>query len=118
MRLLASALFFAAAPATADPAALAAYVESFEAEDPEACVATFAPGARFIDLGNDFSDRLDWFCNAVVDGGGRYTILSQATTGDVTTFVLDYRAGGDFLEGKGSLTGIDGRITSLIIERR
>lgn len=118
MRLLTFALIFAAAPAAADPAALAAYVESFEAEDPAACVATFAQGARFIDLGNDFSNRLDWFCNAVIDGGGRYTILSQTTTGDVTTFVLDYRAGGYFLEGTGSLTGIDGRISSLIIERR
>lgn len=60
MRLLAFALIFAASPATADPVALAAYVASFEAEDPEACVATFASGAQFIDLGNDFSDRLDW----------------------------------------------------------
>jgi hypothetical protein len=107
-----------AGPTHADPAALAAYVASFDAEDPAACLATFAPGARFIDLGNDFSDRLDWFCNAVVDGGGRYTVLSQTTEGDTTAFTLDYRAGEYFLEGKGSLTGTGGKITALVIERR
>jgi hypothetical protein len=105
-------------PALADPAALSAYVAAFEAEDPAACVALFAPDARFIDLGNDFSDRLDWFCQAVVDAGGRYTILAQETQGDTSTFTLDFRAGGYFLEGKGSLTGNGGKITALTIERR
>jgi hypothetical protein len=104
--------------ALADAAALDAYVNSFEAEDPAACIATFAPGASFVDLGNDFSDRIAWFCNAVVEGGGRYTILSQQTNGNTTTFTFDYRAGGYFLEGKGELTGTDGRIEELTIERR
>ena len=102
----------------ADPAALAAYVASFDAGDPAACVATFAPEATFIDLGNDFSDRIDWFCNAVVDGDGTYTILSQETEGDTTTFTVDYRAGGYFLQSQGTLRGTDGKIAALTIERR
>jgi hypothetical protein len=104
--------------AKADEAALNAYVASFEASDPKACEATFAPGARFIDLGNDFSDRITWFCGAVVDGNGRYTVSNVVTEGATTTFDLEFRAGGYFLVGKGALTGTDGKIADLVIERR
>lgn len=118
MKRFSLALLALSSPAAADPTALAAYVAAFEAEDPAACVATFAPDARFIDLGNDFSARVDWFCNAVIDGGGRYTILSQQTEGATTTADIDYRMGGYFLEGRAILTGEGGRITDLVIERR
>jgi hypothetical protein len=104
--------------AKADEAALNAYVASFEAADPKACEATFATGARFIDLGNDFSDRITWFCGAVVEGNGRYTVSNIVTEGATTRFDLEFRAGGYFLDGKGVLTGTDGKITDLVIERK
>lgn len=104
--------------ASADPVALDAYVTAFERSDPAACEASFAPGATFIDLGNDFSERLGWFCGAVVDGGGRYTITNATTVDDTTTFDLFYKAGGYELEGRGELKGLNGLIETLVIERR
>jgi hypothetical protein len=114
----AAVIALAAAPhARADAALLDAYRTAFEAGDPAACRALFAPGARFMDLGNDFSERLDWFCQAVVDGNGRCIFTDVATDGDTTTFRFSFTAGSYAVSGTGSLAGTDGRIVELVIEQ-
>jgi hypothetical protein len=118
MKRLTLSLILLAGTAQADEAALLAFVASFEAKDPAACEALFAPRARFIDLGNDFSARIPWFCQAVVDGNGQYTLLSQSTEGATTTFTADFQAGGYFAPLTGTLTTRAGKITDLVIERR
>jgi hypothetical protein len=118
MKRLTLSLILLAGHAQADEAVLQAFVASFDAGDPAACAALFAPDARFLDLGNDFSDRIAWFCQAVVDGSGRYTLLSQSTSGATTRFTADFRAGAYLAPLTGALTAGAGRITDLVIERR
>ena len=104
-----------ALPAKADPQALDAFVASFDNADPAACEAAFADGATFVDLGRDLSERIGWFCGAVVDGDGRYTITDPMTEGDTTRFGFAYRAGGYTAQGAGELTGRDGMIEGLTL---
>ena len=104
-----------APPAKADPEALDAFVASFENADSAACEAAFMDGATFVDLGRDLSERIGWFCGAVVDGDGRYTISDPVTQGDTTRFGFAYRAGGYTAQGAGELTGRDGMIEGLTL---
>lgn len=112
---VAIALTLSVMPTRADPQALNAFVSSFERADPAACEATFAPGATFFDLERDLSERIAWFCNAVVDGEGRYTITDPVTDGDTTRFGFAYRAGSYAASGTGELTGKNGVIESLAL---
>ncbi|WP_308915708.1 hypothetical protein [Jannaschia sp. LMIT008] len=102
--------------ASADRAALEAYVGAFEAGDIAACEATFAPGARFIDLGRDLSDRIPWFCDAVIASGGGYVVSGVATQSRTTTAAFVYEAGTYRASGMITLQGEDGLIRSLVIE--
>jgi hypothetical protein len=109
-----------AAPALAETSAVQAFVSAVNSGDTRGCMASFAPQATFIDLGNDFSakDRLEWFCNEVVKQKAAYRILSETREGDVITWTFDFQAGGYFLEGKGRATVSGSTFTDLVIERR
>jgi hypothetical protein len=109
------------ATAHAETSPFKAFTEAVNSGSIEECLATFAPGARFIDLGNDFSapDRMSYFCKAVVDAGSRYTVLTETQEGETITFTFDFKqAGGYALNGKGTARVADGKLSELIIERR
>lgn len=116
--IAALALATLAAPVAADPDVLRTWTDAIEQGNAETCAALFADGATFVDLGRDLSDRIDWFCQAVVDGGGRYEVLSTESEGDTTAWNLRYTAGSYALDGQGTLTAEAGRIVELVIERR
>ena len=105
-------------PAAADAEVLRAWTDAIAAGDAAGCAERFADGATFVDLGRDLGDRIDWFCGAVIDGGGRYEVLSTETWGETTVWMLRYTAGSYVLDGRGELDAHDGRIRRLVIERR
>jgi hypothetical protein len=109
------------ATAHAETSPFKAFTEAVNSGSIEECLAAFAPGARFIDLGNDFSapDRMSYFCKAVVDAGSRYTVLTETQEGETISFTFDFKqAGGYALNGKGSATISGGKIGSMMIEAR
>jgi hypothetical protein len=102
------------------PSPVAAFAAAVNGGDAQACLAVFAPSARFIDLGNDFTaiDRRTWFCGEVVRVKGNYATISETRSGDRIDWTFDFRAGGYFLQGKG-VAKIEGdRIADLVIEKR
>lgn len=104
--------------ATADPVAVNAFVTSIDRKDKQGCIDAFAPGARFIDVGADYSERIEWFCNTVIDTNGTYTVLSMSTDGDTTRWDLSFRADNYRLEGTSTLKGAEGKIIDLTIGPR
>ena len=118
--ILAVSLTGAAASAadTRTGSALEAFVDAIDRGDAEGCATAFVDGAGFVDLGRDMSDRIGWFCQAVVDAGGRYTVESVTVADGVTRWTFSYAAGSYAIEGVGLLREDDGRIRHLVIERR
>lgn len=118
--LLTAALLLAAGSAQAETSPFKAFTEAVNAGSVEGCLAIFVEGAPFMDIGKDLTarDRKQWFCDAVVSAKSTYTILSETREGDTITFTVDYRAGGYFLEAKGTATVAGDKIAAMTIEGR
>jgi hypothetical protein len=118
--LAAAMAVFSTGIAAAQTNPFQAFVGAVNSGSVEGCMNIFAEGAPFMDIGKDLTalDRKQWFCDAVVSAKSTYTILSETRDGDVITFTVDYRAGGYFLEAKGTATVAGDKIAAMTIEAR
>lgn len=119
--LAGAALLLAGTGAEAETSPFRAFTQAVNGGSVAGCLASFrAPDTPFMDIGQNLGapDRKDWFCNAVVEAGGNYTILEETREGDVIVFTVDFRAGSYFLEARGRAVVDGDRIADLVIERR